>query len=652
MCIRDRDMKREVSDRIEAVALQANRARQYGELTKRARSLEFDVLSAKLSNSEQRRKTLLEKKLGIEQLVLSADAGVEERRGLLQSAREKNSVSGQQLGSLEKEIYELQAQKKENEYRRGSIEREIAGISGYVANIEAEIEGLGQEISEMEAKSSRAEHQSGELRNTRLSASEEISREENNLASLKSEWERGKKELEETGNLLSDVMTRRSSLGSTIGAFSEELEELAEKKEALDGEVSALGLEKLECENRLASLRRREGEIKNEFTSAAKEKEEVDSRLYDLRVEHEKKLGELRGLEGRKKDCVSRMEALNKIQSNYEWLPDATRKFVLERKQRGVLGVVSDFVSVPRSYERAVEAAFGEKLNWIVVEGSTEAVAAVELLREFDAGRGTFIPATDRFARNGAGNGNGANGHTKPEATSLNGLLDVKVIEKNLVDSMLQEVYVTSDLREAISLKNRTGNGACFATLEGDYIDSQGAITGGKSSAGVFERKREIEELEEQTQTLSVHVTELEASCKALREEMDALESRRTEVGELLRRCEINSVENVKDRSNAETRIEDLETRIANLSAQRDELERKLGSKNRTIEEMGSLIEQLDGQRSTLESKYGEIEKRALEFAEEEKTLQEKITKLRIDNAGPNTPNLSLIHISEPTRPY
>lgn len=628
------DMKREVSDRIEAVALQANRARQYGELTERARSLEFDVLSAKLSNSEQRRKTLLEKKLGIEQLVLSADTGVEERRGLLQSAREKNSVSGQQLGSLEKEIYELRAQKKENEYRRGSIEREITGISGYVANIEAEIEGLGQEVSEMEAKSSRAERQSGELKNTRLSASEEISREENNLAALKSEWERGKKELEETGNLLSDVMTRRSSLGSTIGAFSKELEELAEKKETLDGEVSALGLEKLECENRLALLRRREGEIKNEFTSAAKEKEEVDSRLYDLRVEHEKKLGELRGLEGRKKDCVSRMEALNKIQSNYEWLPDATRKFVLERKQRGVLGVVSDFVSVPRSYERAVEAAFGEKLNWIVVEGSTEAVAAVELLREFDAGRGTFIPATDRFARNGAGNGNGANGHTKPEATSLNGLLDVKVIEKNLVDSMLQEVYVTSDLREAIRLKNRTGNGACFATLEGDYVDSQGAITGGKSSAGVFERKREIEELEEQTQTLSVHVTELEASCKALREEMDALESRRTEVGELLRRCEINSVENVKDRSNAETRIEDLETRIANLGAQRDELERKLGSKNRTIEEMGSLIEQLDGQRSTLESKYGEIEKRALEFAEEEKALQERITKLRIDNAG------------------
>lgn len=645
------DMKREVSDRIEAVALQAKRARQYEELTGRTRSLEFGVLSAKLASSQQRRKTLHEKKLGTEQQVFSADAAVEERRGLLKSARERNSVSGQQLGSLEKEIYELRARKKENEYRRASIEREIAGISGYVKNMEAEIEGLGQEVSEMEAKSTRAERRSGELKSTRLSASEEISRGENDLAALKSEWERSKRELEETGNLVSDVMTRRSSLGSTIGAFSEELEELAEKKEVLDEEVSALGFEKLECESRLASLRLREDEIKNEFTSAAKEKEEVDSRLYDLRVEHEKKLGELRGLEGRKKDCVSRMEALNKIQSNYEWLPDAARKFVLERKQRGVLGVVSDFVSVPRNYERAVEAAFGEKLNWIVVEGSTEAVAAVELLREFDAGRGTFIPATDRSARNGSGNGNGAIGHRKPEATSLNGLLDVKVIEKTLVDSMLQEVYVASDLREAIRLKNRTGNGARFATLEGDYVDSHGAITGGKSSAGVFERKREIKELEERTRALSEHVTELEASCNSLREQMDTLESRRAEVGELLQRCEINSVENVKDRSNAETRLEDLETRIGNLGTQRDELERKLGSKNRTVEEMESLIEQLDGQRIVLESKYGEIEKQALEFAEQEKTFQERITKLRIDNAGVLERERALEHeISEAER--
>ena len=646
------DMKREVSDRIEEVALQAKRAREYEELTGRARSLEFDILSAKLANSEGRRKTLLEKKQDAERLVLSAEAGKKEKHELLQDARERNSVSGRELGSLEREIYELRGQRKENEYRRASIEREIAGVAGYVENIETEIGSLGHEVSDMEEKSSRAERQSGELKSSRLSASEEILREEQNLAELRSEWERSKKELEETGNSLSDVMTRRSSVGSTVGAFSKELEELAEKKDALDGETSALGAEKLEYEQRLASLLRREGEIKGEFTSGAKEKEEIDSRLYDLRVTHEKKLGEFRSLESRKNDCASRMEALNRIQSNYEWLPDATRKFVLERKQKGVLGVVSDFVSVPRDYERAVEAAFGEKLNWIVVEGSTEAVAAVELLREFDAGRGTFIPATDRFARNGASNGNGSgSGHGKPDAKSLNSLLGVKVIEKALVDSMLQEVYVTSDLREAIKLKNNTGNGACFATLEGDYVDSHGAITGGKSSAGVFERKREIEELEKQTCVLSADVAKSEAACKSLRGEMDKLENRRAEVGELLRRCEISSVENVKDRSNVEVKIDELDTGIESLRAQCEDLELKLGSKNRTVEEMESLIGQLDAGRDILESKYAEIEKRVFEFAQEENSLQEKITKLRIENAGVLEREKALEHeISEAER--
>ncbi len=631
------EMKRDVSDRIEAVSLQAERAKQYEELAGRARSLEFGILSARLAASQQRKETLLEKKLAAEQSVSSADAEADRKRELFHEARKKNSVSGQDLGSLEKEIYELRAQKRENEYRKNSIEREIAGISSYVGDIEAEIESLGREIVEMEEKSSRAGRRSGELKNTRLSASEEISREEHNLVAMKSQWEQSRKELEETAELVSDLMTRRSSLGSTIGAFSKELEELAEKKQALEEETSVLGLEKLECERMLDILRRREGEIKEEFTSASKEKRQIDSRLYDIRVECEKKLGELKALEGSRKDCVSRAEALNRIQTNYEWLPDATRKFVLERKQRGVLGIVSDFVSVPRNYERAVEAAFGEKLNWIVVEGSAEAVAAVELLREFDAGRGTFIPAADRFAANGSGNGNGngrANGHAKPDATSLNGLLEVKVIDKGLVESIIPEVYVASDLREAIRIKNQTGNGACFATVEGDYVNSHGAVTGGKSLSGVFERKREIEELDEQIQTLSAGIEKLEAVCAELKEEMDSLEGRRAQVEELVRRCEISSVETAKDRSNAQTRAEELGTRIANLDVQRDELESKLGSKNSTVQEMELLIQQLDGQRSALESKYGEIEKQALGFAEEEKALREKITKLRIDNAG------------------
>lgn len=625
------EMKQEVSDRIEALARQAERAQRFGELTKEARSLELGIVSAKLRDSEGRRSGLAEKTRALERQVGEAEAAGEEKARLLEAARERSSVSGDALSSLEREIYELGADVKEKEYQGASLGREIAVAARYVEDMEKETEDLRGEIAAAEEKGRISSRRLEELRSSGLGFSEEISRRERDLELLKSRWEESRKELEETGRKVSEVMTERSSLGSTMGAFSDELSELSLKRETLGGQVSDLETRKREYEEELAAFLERQDEIKREFTAAAGEKEELDSRLYDLRLERERKQGELRSLESREKDCVSRMEALNRIQSNYEWLPEATRKFVVEKKSRGVLGVVSDFVFVPENYERAVEAAFGEKLNWIVVEESREAVHAVELLREFSAGRGTFIPVTDELR---AGGGGGRDSESPAPAASLNSLLEVKVIERDLMDSMLQEVYVAEDLAEALRLKKRNGNGACFATLEGDYVDSSGAITGGHAAGGVFERKREIEQLGKETAALGSGIAESRAGCERLGAETEKLSARCAELDELLRQYEIRSVENVKDQSNLGAKIEDLRSREESLRAELDAVERKLGSKNRTMEEMESLVRDLDGRRASLDLAYGETEKKTLGLAEDEKALREEITNLRIDGAS------------------
>ena len=622
------EMKQEVSDRIESLARQAERAKRYGELTGEARSLELGVAAAKLADSGSRRSGLVEKTRRLGAGVDEARAAREEKSSALSSAREKSSVSGDALSSLEKEIYELGSAVREKEYQGASMEREIAAAARYAEDIESEIGQLRLEVEGAEEKTLLSSRRLEELGVSRLGFSEDVSRKERDLELLRSRREESRKELEETGRKVSEVMTERSSLGSTVGAFSDELSELSLKEEALGEQLSALALRKRGHEEELASLLERQDEIKREFTAAAGEKEALDSRLYDLRLERERKQGELRSLESGEKDCASRMEALDRIQSNYEWLPEATRKFVVERKSRGVLGVVSDFVAVPENYERAVEAAFGEKLNWIVVEESREAVHAVELLREYSAGRGTFIPVTDELR------GNGAARSADGPAPSLNSLLEVKVIEKGLMDSMLHEVYVAADLAEALRLKKRNGNGACFATLEGDYVDSSGAITGGHASGGVFERKREIERLGKETAALGKKIAASRAGCGRLEEETESLSARCSELDELLRQYEIRSVENVKDQSSLAAKIEDLRSREESLSAELDAVEKKLGSKNRTMEEMESLLGDLDGRRAALDLRYEETEKKTLGLAEEERSLREEITRLRIEGAS------------------
>lgn len=624
------EMKQEVSDRIESLARQAERAKRYGELTGEARSLELGIAAAKLADSGNRRSGLVEKTRRLEAGVDEARTAREEKSSALSSAREKSSVSGDALSSLEKEIYELGSAVREKEYQGASMEREIAAAARYAEDIESEIGQLRLDVEGAEEKTLLSSRRLEELGASRLGFSEDVSRKERDLELLRLKREESGRELEETGKKVSEVMTERSSLGSTVGAFSDELSELSLKKETLGEQVSDLALRKRGHEEELASFLERQDEIKREFTAAAGEKEALDSRLYDLRLERERKQGELRSLESREKDCASRMEALDRIQSNYEWLPEATRKFVVERKSRGVLGVVSDFVFVPENYERAVEAAFGEKLNWIVVEESREAVHAVELLREYSAGRGTFIPVTDELR--GTGASRTADGSAP--AASLNSLLEVKVIEKDLMDSMLHEVYVAADLAEALRLKKRNGNGACFATLEGDYVDSSGAITGGHASGGVFERKREIEQLGAETAALGKKIAAARAEFERLGEETENLSARCAELDELLRQYEIRSVENVKDQSNLSAKIEDLRSREESLSAELDAVEKKLGSKNRTMEEMESLLGDLDGRRAALDLRYEETEKKTLGLAEEERSLREEITKLRIEGAS------------------
>lgn len=624
------DMKKEVEDRMEALSQQAERAGEYRRLSEKARVLETGILKEKLGKSRGRKDCLLGEIDGLEQSVSAAELEKEEKASLLEDAKKRNSESTAGVSAAEREIWEVGAGIREKRTLGDLIEREIESASSHADDIRSEIGSLELEIAAAERKRLESVERSRELETARVSTSEELSVKESELSVLKRKWEESKSELEKTGTEISDVMTQKSSLGSAIGAFSGELEELFQKRESLAEDISALELEKRERGKELALLLEKQDEMKKEFTAAVAEKEKLDSALYDLRVERERMLGEHENLESREKNCVSRMNALNRIQKNYEWLPETTREFVVEKKSNGVLGVVSDFVLVPENYERAVEAAFGEKLNWIVVEQSSEAVQAVELLREFSAGRGTFIPAADEFGRNGGK----SNGNGKLDAVSLNGLLDVRVIEKDLMDSMLHEVYVTSDLSEALRLKKESGNGACFATLDGDYVDSTGAITGGHVSAGVFERKREIADLEKETAVLGKEIAESKRVCEALGEKMKAMECRRAELEESLRQNEIRSVENVKDQSNISSKIENITSRAETLTGELEAVKKKLGSKSSSKEEMESRLADLNEHGASLERVYEEAERRAMELAGAEKSLQEEITKLRIDNAS------------------
>ncbi len=326
---------------------------------------------------------------------------------------------------------------------------------------------------------------------------------------------------------------------------------------------------------------------------------------------------------------------LNQIQANYEWLPEGIRNFILEHKGNGVLGTVSDFISVPEGYERAVEAVLGDKIKWILVEENTQALSAVDSLRQHSLGRGTFVSA-EGDAYFAGSNGRPANSKPLSEVVSLDAKLGT-------IENQLKNVYMVSTLGEGLRLRSETGGGASFVTAEGDYLHPDGAISGGTAQPGVLERKREIENLkivigalQNDIDKLSLEIEANDLEIKGLNSGIKGHESELVETG-------IVDAETRKDILNFRNNLEKLERRIEIINQNLTKTGVETDEKLRLMDETRAVITRLDSEKSVLEQKFGEVEGKIQKAEEEERGVEREIAEKRVKCASLLEREVSLI---------
>ena len=114
------------------------------------------------------------------------------------------------------------------------------------------------------------------------------------------------------------------------------------------------------------------------------------------RVEREKETGEQHvSLTMEMNNLDSRIRLLSEMEKEYEGFNKAVRTVMQasERKAlRGVRGPVANLMKVGKKYAVAIEIALGAGLQNIVVEREEDAKSAIQLLKQRDGGRATFLP--------------------------------------------------------------------------------------------------------------------------------------------------------------------------------------------------------------------------------------------------------------------
>jgi chromosome segregation protein len=343
------------------------------------------------------------------------------------------------------------------------------------------------------------------------------------------------------------------------------------------------------------------------------------------------------------------LRGLEQIKESLDGYGAGVKAILQESKQNGgngVRGVVADAVSAPARYERALGAALGERLQYVIVEDAARGLEAVRHLKARKAGRSSFAPVNLREARE-----TGFPGAT--EEVDHGPLLDLVEVAPEyacLAKCLLGDVFVVETLEHALELWQENGTRNTLVTLDGEAVSPEGVISGGVGQgdeAGLLRKNREIRELREEVARKAEAMVVLETALSQSGGEVEDLEGRLESAREDVHRKELQVVHISKDLAQLRERRERLEERHDALEFENEDLgsgldalrceavsletekARLLKIQEGAEQRVHSLQEQLDQARETLRTLHDELTRHQVAEASDSERREGLVERIR-----------------------
>jgi chromosome segregation protein SMC, common bacterial type len=624
------DIVVEIESRIDGLKTDSEKAAEYLVLRDRYKELEINVTLKNIENielkSEYIKDDLTEVNGQIEDLKedkSSIDTDIVE-------SRKRNEELGV-LGNETRDRLLLSVEKINSLVNQNQLNREK------LSTIEKDKERLKEEISVIEGKLDKETENAKEQYVIKRKLDEDLSGLKNDLS------EKVKRYTELTAALSADAeeidgqKNRIFELHTAVSSKNSEINSLLGLQGALDRRREQVLGEKETAESDRQLLTERYDSAQKEHIVLKEQLAAMDAQGQALKQKHnedvfrEKKLSrELEELKISIGQISTRKKMIEEMESSYEGYNNAV-KFIMKSSLAGINGVVAELIEVPRGFETAIETALGAALQNIVCEDDGSAQAAISLLKQNKAGRLTFLPLRSmrdsgvRYDQNLA-NAPGFKGF---------GVQCIKFDPKyqKVMEYLLGRVIVVDTLDHAVRLSKNSGSGLRFVTLEGEVINSGGAITGGtfrNNTSNLLERKTEVKQLGEKLETMEKSKSEGD-------EELDTLRSE-------ISRCQEQIQSGDREHREKELELLSKENAISTMAQQLSDIKLNYEKRQKDLENIeaeknssGVMISEIKGTVQKYEEEISEIERKAdtgLTKYEERKGLleavNEEITKARI----------------------
>jgi chromosome segregation protein len=399
------------------------------------------------------------------------------------------------------------------------------------------------------------------------------------------ELERRREAATETERSLIAARERMTEADKRIARADAVLLGLAKRREDQRARMLRIETDRNELNERAHELRAQSEELRarlvglrSDKTSIGEQRGQLEQELAKLRVEIVQSDERVEHLRARLAEKRSRLHSLEEIQQRFEGVGAGVRAVMTgfgaasAGERARVHGLVADRFECPPELTRALAAALGEKLQYVVVDDLATGVEAVRYLSEGKRGRATLIPNVPTGTREPRALG------MPTEAGVVGVLLDLISVQgpdRSLAEHLVGDVLVVETLEAARAIHEAGHSSHLLVTRDGQVLGPDGALSGGDgedSGAHLLAVKREVRELRDEVAELSSAMDAARSHHSSLRnaiaQRQAAIESTRADAHER----EIGLVKAERDLKRAEDGVVDSEQRLQSLSAEAAQL--------------------------------------------------------------------------------
>jgi chromosome segregation protein len=629
---RVRDVLEEIARQMASLERQAKKAERFKKY--RAEMQEIDLWSASARYLDLAAQGKLaerdEERLGEEETAALARLAAEE------ATCERLRL---EIGELEREIFEVERQGQEvanlgklHESHLEFLAKESAAIARRNEESAVEVERVKDHLRRLEDEDEDLRRTAAQCEAAREALTRELAEREREREALAQARDLAAAALDASRAEAAEVRARLEAARTELAALGRRRMDLEARQAKARGEREELGRQLRALESALQKSRDALSEVRQLKLSLEERREgaaEELGRLKQRSLEIEASLLALRTELGEKR---SRLRSLKEIEERFEGYADGVRAVMRRRSQseaKGVIGLVTDVLAAPPELEPAVEAALGDRLQYVIVEHHEAGLEAIDYLKAEAQGRGSFIPLSLRQVGHGTAPGQGREG----VVGHLRDLVTCDGAYAPIAEYLLGDVTVVENLPMALRLWSENGHRARLVTLDGEVLDPWGVVTGGSRQGagwGLLQKKREIKELGVEIAALAQEAGRAETALREVQRQVGTLQAQLEALQQDAHTKELCIVKGQNDVDRAEGDLRRIGARLEVLAREEREIAGELAALASEEREAAARAEADGAILGDLEARLPGLGDRAREARERLEEAQAEVTDRKV----------------------